>query len=312
MPLQPLTPQQLEDLSEMHPVWRQFYTAYFQAPKDMQDFAMSDEAVALLENILTKQHGLDLDIQASTAARITWDVFFGIIPLKSFIQDLVEKVPLPIEEASAIAGEINEAIFQPVKESLMEVHGITTMNHGEGSTEHGVEDTNKQPLNYSSMPPTIHDSSTAIPETPEEPQAPRSHAPDVARQDALEQEYGQVIDQKRAEEEAAQKRAELLQRLKEHTNYEPSISNEGSSPASSYVLPVPEPQPTPEKPNSSNPPQNGNGARAKLTAWNGKTIDLTRIPPRREANKKNGVPIEQDGVRYVKLVKSKDGYWYEV
>jgi hypothetical protein len=280
MPVQQLTPDQIKELSEMDPTWRRFWAAVWQAPQNMQDFAFTEEAVERLREILEKRHGLNLQVEASEAARIIWDVFFGIIPLQSFVQELVDKVPLSLEQATQIAQEVNQAIFQPVRDSLMEVHQIAQSRAGElGTPPGGAHDPSEYPSPGTPSAAALHDARAA---------------------------------------EAARRRAALLERLRayeerERRAPEPPPAAMDTPAVAQYAPPADIPTPSePASPMGSSAP-NGNGpARARLTAWNGKTIDLSKIPPRRETNKKNGVPIEENGVRYVKLVKSKDGYWYEV
>jgi hypothetical protein len=51
---------------------------------------------------------------------------------------------------------------------------------------------------------------------------------------------------------------------------------------------------------------------AKTAAWNGNKIDLSKIPPRREARAKGGNSGSGGSERYVRLKKGPDGYWYEI
>ena len=60
----------------------------------------------------------------STVARIIGLIFLGELPIKNFIAELKNKLNVDVAQAQAIAQDINQSIFQPVRVSLMQVHGI--------------------------------------------------------------------------------------------------------------------------------------------------------------------------------------------
>ena len=52
----------------------------------------------------------------------------GIINIKLFLKTITETTKLDLGKVQAIAQDINMAIFQPVRESLMAIHNISDTN----------------------------------------------------------------------------------------------------------------------------------------------------------------------------------------
>ncbi len=206
----------------------------------------------------------------SAVSGIAGLVVQGQLPLQQFVPRLIEEAGLDRKTALSVARDINEQIFQPVREELMTVHGISPQGE--------ARDQSAEPAN--------------------------SRAGQIEARE-------QNAQQKGGEEGAQRKRDELLERLKQ------SQEERG-------VDISPGPENKSEESNSGG--QKGGGAaepKATTAAWNGKKIDLTKIPPRREMNGNgDGNPLvagsngEINGSgekeKTVRLKKGPDGYWYEV
>ncbi len=91
-------------------------------PEDLQKAMFSpDTADAILA--VGKKFGLQID-QTGELADETGLVMLGVTPPGEFIRNLARRLELDPEKAKAVAEEINQKIFQPVRESLKKVHGL--------------------------------------------------------------------------------------------------------------------------------------------------------------------------------------------
>src|SRR3989344_6460619 len=95
---------------------------YDALPDDLKTALFSS---AVTNNILGigRKYGLHVD-KAGELADETGLVMLGITPPGEFIRNLAKRLELDPEKAKAIAEEINQQIFQPVRESLKKVHGL--------------------------------------------------------------------------------------------------------------------------------------------------------------------------------------------
>jgi hypothetical protein len=126
MPNMQLTPDQLTKLSEIsNPLVRQRFTVFYQLPQDMQDTFVSENTTNSVWNIAKEKYQLS-DKNVSAVARIIGLIFLGELPIKNFIMALQRDLNVDVKTAQAIAQDINMAIFQPVRESLMQVHGLAS------------------------------------------------------------------------------------------------------------------------------------------------------------------------------------------
>ncbi|MBI2052294.1 MAG: hypothetical protein HY452_01830 [Parcubacteria group bacterium] len=119
-----LTPDQLARLSEIpDPTTRQRFTAFYQLPQDLQTLMFSEQTSGSVWQIAKEKYNL-ADKDVSVVARIIGLIFLGELPIKNFIVELKNMLGVDTIKAQQIAQDINVAIFQPVRESLMRVHGI--------------------------------------------------------------------------------------------------------------------------------------------------------------------------------------------
>lgn len=234
---------------------REIWMQYYSLPKRLQDILFDEKIAETMWTISYSKYRLS-DRQISEVSYLTGQVVQGKLSLNNFIPELM-KIIEEKEKARAIAQDINEQIFQPVREELLEVHGIQA--GGDVAQESHV----------GAAPPEAQTMTTEQPERRAEP-SEEQRAPAMPEQN-----------------DASQKREELLARLKA---------------AQDATIAAPAPQTPPQEPEPPKP---------VTAAWNGKTIDLTKIPPRRQLNgngKKNG----EEEIKTVQLKKGPDGYWYEI
>jgi len=91
-------------------------------PEDLQKAIFSpNTADAILA--AGKNSGIAID-KIGELADETGLVMLGITPPGEFIRNLTRRLELDPEKAKAVAEEINQKIFQPVRESLKKVHGL--------------------------------------------------------------------------------------------------------------------------------------------------------------------------------------------
>ena len=121
-----LTPDQLERLSQIsNPILRQRFGVFYQLPNDLQDSMFSEQVSGGIWKITKEKYQLS-DKNVSAVARIIGLIFLGELPIKNFIVSLQRDLNVDVKTAQAIAQDINMAIFQPVRESLMQVHGLAS------------------------------------------------------------------------------------------------------------------------------------------------------------------------------------------
>ena len=119
-----LSPDQLARLSEItSPLVRQRFAALYQLPIDLQESMFSEQISSSIWQITKDKYNLP-DSNISVVARIIGLIFLGELPIKSFIIELKNALGTDTATAQAIAQDINQAIFQPVRQSLMQVHGL--------------------------------------------------------------------------------------------------------------------------------------------------------------------------------------------
>ena len=91
-------------------------------PEDLQKAVFSpDTADTILA--VGKKAGIAID-KIGELADETGLVMLGLTPPGEFIKNLARRLNVDPEKAKSIAEEINQQIFQPVRESLKKVHGL--------------------------------------------------------------------------------------------------------------------------------------------------------------------------------------------
>lgn len=119
-----LSPDQLERISQIsNPLIRQRFGVFYQLPADLQESMLAEDTAGSIWRITKEKYNLT-DRNVSAVARIIGLIFLGEMPIKNFIVELKNALGVDVQKAQQIAQDINQAIFQPVRESLMKVHGI--------------------------------------------------------------------------------------------------------------------------------------------------------------------------------------------
>ena len=128
MPNIKLTPDQLTKLSEIsNPLVRQRFSVFYQLPQDLQESILAEKTAESIWDLIKNKYKLS-ENSISATARIIGLIFLGEIPIKNFIAALQRDLKVDVKTAQAIAQDINMAIFQPVRESLMAIHNISDTN----------------------------------------------------------------------------------------------------------------------------------------------------------------------------------------
>lgn len=91
-------------------------------PEDVKNAIFSINSAEIIKNVGEK-HGLHIDKIGDLGAE-TGYVMYGITPPKDFVTSLAKKLSLPEDKARAIAQDVNEQIFRPIRESLQKIHGV--------------------------------------------------------------------------------------------------------------------------------------------------------------------------------------------
>src|SRR3989344_680499 len=104
---------------------------YANLPNDLKDAIFSNVTTENI-NAVGKNHGLTID-KIGELAEETGFVMLGLTPPSDYIKNLAGRVGANPEQVRAIAEEINQKVFQPVRESLKKIHGL------EPKKEEGVE-----------------------------------------------------------------------------------------------------------------------------------------------------------------------------
>ena len=95
---------------------------YRDLPEDIQQ-ALFSSATSDAILAIGKKNELAID-KIGELVDETGLVMLGITPPSDYVKNLVNRLSVPQEKAKAIAEEINQKVFQPVRESLKKIHGI--------------------------------------------------------------------------------------------------------------------------------------------------------------------------------------------
>ncbi len=110
--------------------------AYQKLPLDLQEIILSKNTVSFLQSLCEK-YNLS-GIKARDLKDEAMFVMLGWIHPKDFIPDLAEKLGVDRETARKIAEEVNQRIFQKVRESLKALHGIEDKPRGQEIGDRGL------------------------------------------------------------------------------------------------------------------------------------------------------------------------------
>src|SRR3989344_5085641 len=100
-------------------------------PDDLRKALFARTTTDTIQSI-GKNAGLPID-KIGELADETGRVMLGFTSPSDYVKNLVSRLGAPQEKARAIAEEINQKIFQPVRESLKKIHGLPAGKAGIGS-----------------------------------------------------------------------------------------------------------------------------------------------------------------------------------
>lgn len=100
---------------------------YDNLPEDLKDAIFGVEMNEIVEKI-GRENQLNIE-QIGDLANETGMVMLGVTHPNEFIANLAERLETDKEKARAIAQEINEQIFKPVRDSLRKIHNMREENH---------------------------------------------------------------------------------------------------------------------------------------------------------------------------------------
>lgn len=95
---------------------------YDNLPEDLKDVIFGMEMNEIVEKI-GRENQLNIE-QIGDLANETGMVMLGVTHPNEFIANLAERLEADKEKARAIAQEINEQIFKPVRDSLRKIHNM--------------------------------------------------------------------------------------------------------------------------------------------------------------------------------------------
>ncbi|MDP3956034.1 MAG: hypothetical protein Q8Q18_02210 [bacterium] len=96
------------------------YDKIAKLPKAVREVASAESTLRAIEHI-AKTNNLHID-EVGVISDFVGKVLFGDIKPKEFVPRLAEALEMDIGATNAIARELNEAIFYPIREELREVH----------------------------------------------------------------------------------------------------------------------------------------------------------------------------------------------
>ena len=93
-------------------------------PAPLRDAMFADVNTDLMLE-LGKKHGLMIDRVGQLADETAY-IILGLVHPKDFVARLTERLKMPSDKASALAGDINTKVFDPIRAHLMQTHDFPT------------------------------------------------------------------------------------------------------------------------------------------------------------------------------------------
>lgn len=145
----------------------QYRELYRKLPPDVREVYSSVDITETMQTI-GKKHGIHIDDQGELVDE-TGLVLLGVTHPKDYIRNIAVRLEIDAALAKAIAGDINEQIFKPVRESLKKMHGVVE----------GVEVASPAlaPLIRPAIPPAPVAIRKEVPPSPVVPPAPQKIVP---------------------------------------------------------------------------------------------------------------------------------------
>lgn len=117
-----------EDKIKADKAEREFQERFRSLPEDLQTAFTSSEVTDAIIGI-GKKHNLLVD-KIGRLGDETGSVMLGLTPPKDYIKNLISKLGVDQAKAKEIAEEINQNVFQPIRESLKKIHGLSGKTAG--------------------------------------------------------------------------------------------------------------------------------------------------------------------------------------
>lgn len=102
---------------------------FWEIPEDLQDVIIDEKTKSIIERIGAEHHVAgSLFWQLNS---LTCNILMAVDPIKGFAQRIANNVQVSTQVAQKIAGDINENIFRPVRQSLIQIHEIPPSEQAE-------------------------------------------------------------------------------------------------------------------------------------------------------------------------------------
>jgi hypothetical protein len=105
-----------------------FQEKYDNAPKGIQEVIDSDDVSEILADIALKNGVGDDGLGNPKLGRLVGYSLVGMLHPKDFIPNLEKDLGVSNETARTIAKDVNEKVFAPVKDLLVEMYGLGKIN----------------------------------------------------------------------------------------------------------------------------------------------------------------------------------------
>ena len=99
----------------------QYNDIFYKLPTEIQDVLIRYDTSEHLWKIGEK-HKLQID-KVGIMHDLSMDVMMGIIASKNFVRELQNELGIPALDASALARDIDEEIFKPIKNTMIKLYG---------------------------------------------------------------------------------------------------------------------------------------------------------------------------------------------
>ncbi|HEY4512838.1 MAG TPA: hypothetical protein VJH63_04300 [Candidatus Paceibacterota bacterium] len=99
----------------------QYVEIFYKLPPEIKDVVASDDTIKRIWAIGEK-HRLHID-KIGVMNNISYDVIMGLIPSRNFSKELASELQISLLEAAAVARDIDEEIFKPIKKIMIAMYG---------------------------------------------------------------------------------------------------------------------------------------------------------------------------------------------
>ncbi|MBI1998892.1 MAG: hypothetical protein HYS73_00975, partial [Parcubacteria group bacterium] len=161
----------------------EFRKKYAELPPNLREAYGSVKTTEILEEI-GKKHGLRVD-QIGELVDETGYVMLGVTPPSDYVMKIEGAVNVSREKAKAVAIDVNDRVFKPIRDALKQVHKV--------GGHRDIPPQNRAALSADMSPPREY-------ALPPQPPAPEGGAPGVAAEEPPEPERKTAPPQSLSEE----------------------------------------------------------------------------------------------------------------